>query len=156
MKLFLRWTRLKAGPIAWLELVSLETKGGAWTCNTSASSWRWSSNLFCCWSCNRVQKSLVLQLCKWISNTKSVLKHWSKLNYPLSSVHPIHSINTHVWQTLSGYCTRTVCRTLFVIVFFVFFTCNTSLSLSLGAPTTTQASSSPDGSSAITPKYTHC
>lgn len=47
MKLLLLWTRLNAGPIAWLELVSLETKGGAWTCNTSASSRGGSLNLPC-------------------------------------------------------------------------------------------------------------
>lgn len=47
MKLLLLWTRLNAGPIAWLELVSLETKGGAWTCSTSASSRRGSVDLPC-------------------------------------------------------------------------------------------------------------
>ncbi len=47
MKLFLLWTRLNAGPIEWLELVSLVTKGGAWTCSTSASSRGSSFKFFC-------------------------------------------------------------------------------------------------------------
>lgn len=58
MKLLLFWTRLKAGPIAWMELVSLETKGGAWTCSTSASSRGGSFNLFCWWSCDTVWECL--------------------------------------------------------------------------------------------------
>lgn len=60
MKLLLLWTRLKAGPIDWLELVSLETKGGAWTCSTSASSRGSSFNLLCWWSCDSVWKYLGL------------------------------------------------------------------------------------------------
>lgn len=47
MKLLLLWTRLKAGPMTWLELVSLETKGGAKTCSTSASSRGSSLDLLC-------------------------------------------------------------------------------------------------------------
>lgn len=55
IKLLLFWTRLKAGPINWLELVSLETKGGAWTCSTSPSNRGNSSSLLCTWSYGTVR-----------------------------------------------------------------------------------------------------
>lgn len=54
MKLLRLWTRLKAGPIDWLEFFSLETKGGAWTCRTSASSRGSSFNLLCWWTFDQV------------------------------------------------------------------------------------------------------
>lgn len=93
MKLLLLCTRLKAGPMTWFELASMETNGGAWTCSTSGSSrgssldfvrWKGLQNRITCRRCMirishyvSINKNLMMQF----GNPKKLIKFFISLHF---------------------------------------------------------------------------